>query len=155
MAGRAFRRDDRGVNEVVGYILTFALSAIILLISVQSFTVARQNSDSVVTAVELKAIANRVAARVVEAAQLSEEFPNATYSVTLNIPQDLNGHPYYVELDENRVLAVTDGGEAAAEATLFNINETSITVSGKVHSSNERIIVTFSATSGAPVISIR
>lgn len=152
---RRFRSDDRGVNEIVGYILTFALSAIILLISVQSFTVARQNSDSVITAVELKAIANRVATRVVEAAQLSQEFPNATYSVTINVPQDLNGHPYYVQLDGNRVYAVTSNGDAAAEATLFNLPATGLSVTGTVQSSAERIIITYAAPGGAPTISIR
>lgn len=155
MGRRFLRRNDAAVSEVVGYILTFALSAIILLISVQSFTVARQNSDAVVTAVELKAIANRVANRIVEAGQISDEFPNATYTVTVNIPQDLNGHPYFIQVFPDRVFASTMDGMATAEATTFRLDATSVSVSGKAYSSEERILVTYVLVDDEKLIRIR
>jgi hypothetical protein len=154
---RVFRRDDQAVTEVVGYILTFALSAIILLISVQSFTVARQNSDGVVTAVELKAIASRVATRVIEAGLVSQEFPNSTFTMVINIPQELNGHEYTVVVDSEKVTVTALDGTAVAEATTLRLDAISgLQVSGAtVYSSNERVTIEYSLVGTQPIISIR
>lgn len=151
------RRDEEAVTEVIGYILTFALSAVILLISIQAFNVARNNSDAVVTAVELKAIANRIAQRVIEAGQISQDFPNATFSVVVSVPQEVNGHGFYVEIatDETEITAVAVDGTATASSTTFNLEELDIpTVSGEAQSSNEKITITYSRSSGTKTIRI-
>lgn len=152
----SFARDE-GVSEVVGYILTFALSAIILLISVQSFTVARNNSDGVVTGVELKSIANRVASRVIEAGLVSQEFENSTFNVTIAIPKDLNGHEYTVEVDNEEVTVRAIDGTATATASTLRLDAVAdLQVSGaKVYSSNERITILYTKSGSTQVISIR
>ncbi len=156
MMTRQLSRDDRGVTEVIGYILTFALSAIILLISVQSFTVARENSDAVTTAVELKAIASRVATHVVEAGLISQEFPNSTYDVTINVPQDLNGHGYTIEATSTAIIVATIDGTARAEATTFRLDAISnVAVSGTVYSSNEVVRITYSLSGSTKNIQIQ
>lgn len=152
---RRFVADDAGVNEVVGYILTFALSAIILLVSIQSFTLARENSDSVITGVELKTIATRVSTRVVEAGLMSQEFPNSTYTVVVQIPKDLNGHPYYIDAYNNAIIATAAETGVSASASTFRLEKiTNLDVNGRVHSSEERVVIVYT-NSTQPTITIR
>ena len=143
--GRSFSRDEGGVSEVVGFILSFAISAVFLMISLNTFFLARANSDDVVTAAELKTIADRVAARIVEAGFVGQEFPNATLNITINLPQDLNGHPFIVEARSHAIYANTTDLPLSAQATTFNLDAVQgVVVSGTVYSSNERLVITYS-----------
>lgn len=151
----SFSRDDGAITEVVGFVLSFALSAMFLLIAMNSFWVAKDNTDSVVTAVELKTIANRVAAKIVEAGLSAQEFPNATLNITVPLPQELNGHIYYVEATPSMVIVKSTDGALSASATTFKLDAVpDITVSGTVHSSGEILVVSYSLQDGKPDIRI-
>ena len=144
MGRRTFREDDGAINEIIGYILSFALSSVFLLIALTSFWTAQQNTDSVVTAVEMKTLANKVAGRVVEAGLLSQEFGNATLNVTITIPQDANGHAYNVTATSSQVTVSTIDGAYSASATTFKLDAVpGLVVSGSVYSSGERLVVSY------------
>lgn len=150
-----FQRDERGVSEVVGFILTFAISSLFLLAAMTAFSSARTNSDYVITAVELKALADDVAGKVVQAGLEGQDFPNATMNLTINLPQDLNGHPYYVQARAWGVYVNTTDGALSASATTFKLDAVSgTTVSGKVYSSGQSLVVTYSLQNSNRDISI-
>lgn len=137
---RRFRRNDEAVTEVIGYVLSFALSAIFLLIALNVFTAARANTDHVVTGVELRTIADRIAGRIVEMGLVSVEFENVTMDVSLIIPQSLNGRLYTItaSTDYSEITAATNDGALNASATTYNTEALPyIEVLGSVDSSNE------------------
>lgn len=139
------RADDAAVNEVLGFILSFALSAIFLMLAMSSFWQARNNSDSVITATELRSIADRVAAGIVEAGLVGQEWPNATMNITIQIPQALNGHDYYVNATRSLVYVNATDGFASASASTFKLDAVSgFAVGGKAYSGNEHVTVTYS-----------
>lgn len=116
-----------------------------LMIAMNTFFLAKNNSDDVVTAAELKTIADRIASRVVEAGFIGQEFQNATLNLTVNVPQDLNGHPFYVEARSYGIYANTTDLPLSALATTFNLKAvTGFEIDGKVQSSNQRLVVTYS-----------
>jgi hypothetical protein len=136
------RRDDEAVTEVIGYVLSFALSAIFLLLALNIFWAARENTENVTTGVELKTLTDRVAARIVEMGAISQEFPNATMNMTINIPQMLNGQTYELTASAAQVTAVTADGAMSASSTTFKVDVLDdISVIGTVDSSNERLVV--------------
>lgn len=142
MGRRTLRKDDGAITEVIGYVLSFALSAIFLIIALNAFWSARANTDDVTAAVELKSIADRVASRVVEASLVAQEFPNATLTLQVDIPQQVNDRSYYVEATEYAVYVNTSDGTLSANATTFKLEAVSgVQVIGKVHSDNERLLV--------------
>lgn len=152
---RMLRRDDGAVTEVIGYVLSFALSAIFLLIALNLFYGAKGNTEQVVDGVELRSIADRVATRIVEAGLVSQEFENATLNYTINIPQSLNGRPYWVRAGSDQITAGTVDGTLTATSTTFKLEVISgMTVSGTVQSSSERVIVTYRQVAGNPTITI-
>lgn len=141
----AFTRDDRGITEVLGFILSFALSAIFLMIAMSSFYAARNNTDGVVAASELRSVADRVATRIVEAGLVGQEFPNATANLTLQIPQSINGHPYQVVAKNTGIWVNTTDADYSGAASVFKIDAVAgVLVHGTVYSSNERLIVSYS-----------
>lgn len=149
---KGFLRNDDAVTEVIGYVLSFALSAIFLLIALNVFDAARGNTEHVVTGVELKAIADRVAAAIVDMGFVSQEFPNATMQTAIDIPQSLAGRIYTVTATPVKVRAETRDGELLADASTYKTDAIQdIFVDGTVDSSNQRIIVTYEkvAPSGA------
>lgn len=158
---KLFRRNDEAVTEVIGYVLSFALSAVFLLLALNVFWAARANTEQVTTAVELKTIADRVASRVVEMGAISQEYPNATINMTIKIPQTLNGQTYTITARDKNVTAATRDGLISAVATNFKLDALNttldpLTVSGIVDSSNERIVVQYDKiTGGAKQIRIR
>lgn len=150
-----FRRDDSAVTEVIGYVLSFALSAVFLLIALNLFYTAKGNTEAVVEGVELRSIADRVSGRIVEAGLISQEFPNATMNYTINIPQSLDGKPYKIVAAADKVTASTIDGTLMATSTTFKLEVIAgMTVSGTVQSSSERVIVTYKLAGGSPTIII-
>lgn len=144
--GKLFRRNDEAVTEVIGYVLSFALSAVFLLIALNVFHAARGNTEEVVTGVELKTIADRVASRVVELGFVSQEFENATMNVTMNIPQMLAGRLYEITIapDDKTIIVATDDGALSASSTTYRTEVLpNIQVSGSADSSNERVIIQY------------
>lgn len=106
--GRSRRGDDAAVTEVLGFILMFALSAFILIVSMRSFNAAQDNSNALVGAVELRNIANRVSSRVVQAGIISQEFPQAEFSVTVKVPDEIAGYRYGVQFRDRDGTALSD-----------------------------------------------
>lgn len=142
---RRARVDDDAVTEVIGYVLSFALSAMFLLIALNVFHAARGNTEQVVTGVELKAISDKVASDVVDMGLVAQEFPNATMETSIDIPQSLTGRLYTVKATPAQIFAYTNDGELRAEASTYKTDAIpGIFVDGEVDSSNQRIIIRYS-----------
>lgn len=140
-----FRNDDSGVSEVIGFVLSFALSAVFLMMALTSFYTAKNNTEAVVSAVELRAIADQVASAVIEAGLVGQEFEHATYNRSVSIPHDLNGVPYYVVATRGTIYANATGEQFAASASTLKLDAvTGFIVTGRVDSSQQRVIVTYS-----------
>jgi hypothetical protein len=143
--------DDEGVSEVIGYILSFALSAVFLMIALSSFWTARNNTDGVLAGSELKAIADRVAGRIVEAGLVGQEFQNATFNATVPLPKEINGHPFMVVATNATIYVNATDADFKATATTFNLQSLSgFYVWGTAYSSNERLLITYSLQPTSP-----
>jgi hypothetical protein len=145
MRRRSLHQDDRAISEVLGFILSFALSAIFLMIALSSFYAARNNTDGIVAASELRSVADRVATRIVEAGLVGQEFPNATINLTLNIPQDLNGHPYQIVAKKTGIWVNASDATYSSMASVFKVDAVSgVDVCGTAYSGEEHLIITYS-----------
>jgi len=142
---RRFAQDDRAISEVIGFILSFALSAVFLMIAMSSFYAARNNTDGVVAASELKSVADRVASRIVEAGLVGQEFANASINLTIVIPQAINGHPYQVLAKSTGVWVNATDAPYSGMASVFKVDAiTGVNLTGLAYSSNEHVIVQYS-----------
>lgn len=115
---RPARRKDAGAQEVIGYILTFFLSSVVLLFSMNAFTVTRGGSQALQSAVELELVADKVASNVARFAEYAQSVPNATASTLLRLPR-LANVDYYVSIGADNVSVNTTDGNIRVNATTF------------------------------------
>lgn len=111
--------EDAAVTEVIGFIMMFALSAIILVFSLRAFDVTQTETDREVAEVQLEALADEVASRVVQAGLASEKFPNATFKVDVRLPDAIKGYGYTVTGTNATVYANTTDGQVTTNSTTF------------------------------------
>lgn len=141
---RAMARREEAVSEILGYILMFALSSVILVVSLQSFTSAKQGSEDIVSSVEMRSLADRVSARLLEASKVAQEFPNATYNITLRVPTTIGGETYRVSTTSTLVTVETLNGGTRATASTYKLDAIpDLRVGGAVYSSDGHITVRY------------
>jgi hypothetical protein len=139
---RSLRACDAAVSEVLGYILMFFLSAAVLVFSLQAFMQSRDASSDLQVAQQMKLVADRVAAEVLQAGIVAGEFPNSTYQVRIPLPQ-MRDRAYYVNVSEGTVWANTTDGSVAADAPAFEVQELGVHLAGTVYGSQGYALVRY------------
>jgi hypothetical protein len=136
------------VSEVVGFVLTFGISAVVLVVAVQSFATAQQTTNTMLAAAEMKNVANRIATRLVQAGILYQDFPNSSTNITLTIPPTVAGKQYTAAVTPTTVYVNTTDRSANATASTFHLDAYSQTdpcfrVTGSVPSSYSSLVVRY------------
>lgn len=100
-APRALRVDERGVSEVIGYILSFGILSTVLVIAMLAFNTARDQAEDRVIEVEASSIAHRVAAALVEVQAFGDAHPSTeSIRLLLELPGTLEGRGFTIDLCE-------------------------------------------------------
>jgi hypothetical protein len=128
---RAFRQDETAVSEVIGYILSFAISFMILVASMATFSIIAEQGDRLAAAAEMRDVSNRVAASVLHAFEVgsnvratqgdvdSSVVTPLVYGRSLDIPQQVQGFTFGLEIDSRYVYANSTDGSIRVNSTTF------------------------------------
>ena len=137
------RLNNNGVSHIVGYM--FMLFVVSFLTAASLYTVSVLIDRETVKAAEkqAQAIANHVADAVVEAASVRMQLPAANYCRVIDIPHDIAGKQYYIEIDDYNIYVNSSDGTVSVNQTNYNLEELSIGTSGKAYGSNGRLKVFF------------
>lgn len=101
-----FRDDEQGVSEAVGYIITFGISTIVLVTSLQAFLVIQEHTRTVAIDRTVNEVAAQVAFAVDEALRAGATYPDASFSMTVTVPPDVSGEDYRIMLHQGYVWVV-------------------------------------------------
>ena len=117
----SFRGDASGVSEVIGFMLTFSIISLILVLGMLAFRDAEADAKDRAVELHAQGVADRVASMVVEGALFAEnQGTSASFSYRLDLPTDLEGRGYRVRLDDVlRQVVVDPGAGASTAAELF------------------------------------
>ena len=129
------------VSHVVGFILTFVVISAATATVIYTTGVLAENRIEYATRIVARDIANYVVDAITEAIALKQQYPLANYSRVLEIPSDINGKPYYVEITDDRVYVNTTDGEVSESCTTYNQGELTVGISGKAYSYNGKLRV--------------
>lgn len=102
--------DDRAVSEVIGFIMMFALSALILVFTMEAFDVTNTRTKRASAGVQLQAFADQVSSRVVQAGLVANQYENTTFAVEITMPPSIEGNSYVVT-GTNRTIYVNSTNE--------------------------------------------
>jgi len=132
---RKFRKNTRGVSNIMGYMFSFAVASMVMVSAVLITMNIVDDKTSQVARIEAQSVANYVANTVAEMVAMKEANPNAEYSKTMDIPLDLAGKSYYIEVTEDRIYVNTTDGHVTASCTTYHADELNIGVSGRISGS--------------------
>jgi parallel beta-helix repeat protein len=126
---RRIYRDKRGIANVLGYLLSFSIASIIMTTAVIVTTGIIENRTAMVAGLQAQSIANKVADAIVEASVVGQS-TEADYKKSLDIPLEIAGRSYYVEVTETDVYVNTTDGLVSKSCTLYGTGKTKLGVSG-------------------------
>jgi len=130
---RKFRKNTHGVSNIMGYMFSFAVASMVMVSAVFITMNIVDDKTSQVARIEAQSIANYVANTVAEMVAMKEANPNAEYSKTMDIPVDLAGKSYYIEVTADRIYVNTTDGHVTASCTTYHADELNIGVSGRIN----------------------
>ena len=138
----ALRSDQSAVSPVVSYIFAFALSAVILTMSFGSLSTVQDLAHMQAAEDEMADVANRVAAGINIAVEVYRSSPNATYSRTISIPEQIRGFQYHISVSSGAVYANTTNGRVQESSTTYNADEEGVEITGTAYSGAGHVTVT-------------
>jgi len=130
---RKFRKNTHGVSNIIGYMFSFAVASMVMVSAVFITIGIVDDKTSQVARIEAQNIANYVANTVAEMVAMKEANPNAEYSKTMDIPLDLAGKSYYIEVTEDRIYVNTTDGHVTASCSTYHADELNIGASGRIN----------------------
>jgi hypothetical protein len=138
-----FLERNDAVSNLVGYVLTLSLTGFVVAAS--TLAVVTVIDEKTVSAAELYAqdLANRVASLITNICLIKEQYPNANYSTTFEIPLKLiDKYSYYVEISNQAVYVNSTDGVIKVSSTNYNVPQRLIMdVYGRVYSSEGKLVV--------------
>ncbi|MGQ0535900.1 MAG: hypothetical protein ACT4PT_07490, partial [Methanobacteriota archaeon] len=107
----------------------------------QTFNATRDRSDDLAAGVEYRLVADRVAARVLQAAEVATKYENATFAVDLQLPPGPRGGTFRVTLEPGKVLVEGIHNGVKVNATTFRVDALGIAdVSGVALNENGNLV---------------
>jgi len=131
----------QAVSHIIGYVLTLSLMAMVVAAALLMTNGVIEDKTRSAAELYAKDLANRVADAVVNVCLMKEQYPNANYSMTLEIPlQLINRYPYYIKLDNHNVYVNTTDGQVKSKSTIYGAAKMlSMDMTGIIQGSNKLI----------------
>ena len=127
---RCICSDKRGISNVLGYLLSFSVAAIVMVSSVIMTTNIINDRTVAVADLQAQSVANKVADAIVESIVVGQSTPGADYKRTLDIPLDIAGRSYYIEVTNTMVYVNTTDGLVSESCPNYGAESLNLGVSG-------------------------
>lgn len=136
---RRIKIHNSGVSHVVGFMLTFTIIAlyVISMIFLTSIIIDKKKEEAAL--LEAKAILNQIVDAVIESSTVKQIYPNADYFRDIEIPTDVVGSSYYIDLGDDFVFLNTTDGKISVKSSAYNLKELNIGVTGKIYSGSGKV----------------
>jgi hypothetical protein len=142
MKMRYIKLDKKGVSNVLGYLLSFL---ILTMLSVSTIYLTNSLIDDKVgktAGLEAQQVANKVAYGIIEAITKVESNPNSDFEKTLDIPVDLAGLNYYIDITDNTVYVNSTNGRISKTSPVHGSNDAQIFLLNKrIYPSYAKIVI--------------
>ncbi|HEC80934.1 MAG TPA: DUF2341 domain-containing protein, partial [Thermoplasmatales archaeon] len=133
MRAHVICKRSKAVSHVVGYILTFVVISMATATIIYTTSMLVESRVNSVTEVVAQDIANYVVDAITEALAVKQTYPLASYSCTVDIPRDINGKSYYIDITDSKVYVNTTDG-VSVSSTLYGQEKLAIGVRGFIWS---------------------
>jgi len=111
--------NKNGISNVLGYLLSFAIASIVMVSAVIITSGIINNRTAAVAELQAQSIANKVADAIVEAVTVDQSMPEGDYTKTMDIPLDIAGRQYYIDITDAAVYVNTTDGVVSKSAPTY------------------------------------
>jgi hypothetical protein len=95
---------------------------------------------------EAQVVANKMADAIVDAIVVKQSMPNVEiYTETIQIPLDLAGFEYYIEIDDTNVYVNTTDGEVSRRSTYYSTSDLDFTLHERIRGQSEWIKISYTS----------
>lgn len=115
--------DTRAVSPLIGYILTFAITSMLVLTVIWTSSDVLDRRHKAAARLQLEDLAHRVANAVEEAFHVVDANPDADYRKRLPLPREVRGFAYVVEVNETDVFVNASNPDVVGHTVLHNPKE--------------------------------
>lgn len=124
---------DEAVSEVLGQILMFGILSMVLVLSLMTFNLAKEEAQERVVDTTAGSLAQRISSLVIDTAIFAESFEESDVSLesTVALPEFVENHSYTVQVDGSQVTVTVPGTGAVATSSLFAAGSGDIHVCGQ------------------------
>ena len=116
-------KNKKAVSQMLGFVLSLGLTASVVVAA--GFVTSNYVDQNIKIAAQAEAenIANRVINLLVNAYLIKEQYPNADYSTTIDIPLKLVDHfDYTIRVDNKGVYVKSSDGRIQVTKSFFDIS---------------------------------
>lgn len=112
---------DEAVSEVLGQILMFGILSMVLVLSLMTFNLAKDEAQERAVDTTAGSLAQRISSLVIDTAIFAESFEESDVSLqsTVELPEFIENHSYTIEVDGSQVTVTVAGTGAVATSSLF------------------------------------
>ena len=117
-------KNKNGVSQILGFVLSLSLTSAVVMSA--GFLTSSYVDESTRSAAQTQAenIANQVVNLLVNAYIIKQQYPNASYNTSIEIPTKLVNHYYYsVTADNNGVQVKSSDNRISVTRTYFDVSE--------------------------------
>jgi hypothetical protein len=132
-------RNKKAVSHVIGFIFMMMLISTTSVAVIYTSNLLIDNKTRDAAEILAQDVANIVADNVMGAVTARRSLPESTYDAEIDIPPNLAGRGYYVEITDSVVFVNTSDGCISKNSTNYNAEEFEIGISGRVSGSNGKI----------------
>lgn len=132
-------RKNSAVSHLMGYMLTLALTTVIITVTIITTNSLIDNKAKQAAEIYAENIANQVSSAISNLCEMKKQYPNAKYTLDLDIPAKLvNRFNYYIEIDDNNAIVESYNGMVKKSCSLYNVTiENAIdVVGGRIDATN-------------------
>lgn len=136
--------DERGVANLVAYLFSFSIASMMMVSSVFITNGIVENKTNQIAGLEAQSAANKIAYGIIEAIMSRQFNSGSNYTKTLDIPLDLAGLNYYIEITDTMVYVNTSYGWVSKSCSIYNAGDSNIGIStGRISSGGSKIGINY------------
>ena len=141
---KAHRSSSKAVSNVFAYMFSFTIVSIVMMSTIYASTTIISNKQSEGAVLQAENLANKIVDALVEVKTVADTMPDAEYSKKIDIPTNLAGKSYYIDIVGSTVSVKTTDGSVSKSATCYSTQDIT---SGRIYGDSGELSVSYQPSS--------
>lgn len=135
-------KNNYAVSNVLGYLLTFSIVSLLMVAAVLTTNSIVESKNISAGEQIAQSLANQIADSLVDVVSLSQSNPSTFFDHSLDIPSNLAGRRYYIEITAEKTYVNSTDGKISRSCTNYN-HDLNLGLHQKIFSDTNKIMFSY------------